>query len=85
MSRPGPPCPDPGTDPAYAALKARIIARTGHHYYADKDDLLFDRLRRRFKACNVADAAAYDARLNEGAGEWAALEAEGVGTVPTQG
>lgn len=68
--------PSPHADPGYAALKARIIARTGHHYYADKDDLLFDRLRRRFKACNVADAAAYDARLNEGAGEWAALEAE---------
>ena len=68
--------PSPHADPGYPALKARIIARTGHHYYADKDDLLFDRLRRRFKACNVADAAAYDARLNEGAGEWAALEAE---------
>jgi len=71
-----PPGPSPHDDPGYAALKARIIARTGHHYYADKDDLLFDRLRRRFKACNVADAAAYDARLNAGAGEWAALEAE---------
>ena len=68
--------PSPHADPGYAALKARIIARTGHHYYADKDDLLFDRLRRRFKACNVADAAAYDARLDDGAGEWAALEAE---------
>ncbi|MCJ2039698.1 protein-glutamate O-methyltransferase CheR [Methylobacterium sp. J-059] len=71
-----PPGPSPHDDPGYAVLKARIIARTGHHYYADKDDLLFDRLRRRFKACNVADAAAYDARLNAGAGEWAALEAE---------
>ncbi|WP_375462779.1 CheR family methyltransferase [uncultured Methylobacterium sp.] len=68
--------PSPHADPGYAPLKARIIARTGHQYYADKDDLLFDRLRRRFKACNVADAAAYGARLDDGEGEWAALEAE---------
>lgn len=63
-------------DPGYAALKARIIARTGHAYYADKDDLLLDRLRRRFKVCGVADSTAYDARLNGEPGEWAALEAE---------
>ena len=79
MSRPGPPCPDPGTDPAYAALKARIIARTGHHYYADKDDLLIERLRRRFRAAAAADCAAYAALLSDGAqgeAEWARLEAE---------
>jgi chemotaxis protein methyltransferase CheR len=63
-------------DPAYAALKARIIARTGHHYYADKDDLLSDRLRRRFRALGVADAAAYAALLERAAEEWTALEAE---------
>ena len=74
MRRPA--SPNPHADPGYAALKARIIARTGHHYYADKDDLLFDRLRRRFRVCNVADAAAYQAMLDAGAGEWAALEAE---------
>ncbi|KAB1071471.1 CheR family methyltransferase [Methylobacterium planeticum] len=70
---------DPHGDPGYAALKARIIARTGHHYYADKDDLLFDRLRRRFKACGVPDSGAYLAHLEDrrtGPREWAALESE---------
>ncbi|MBP1183413.1 protein-glutamate O-methyltransferase CheR [Methylobacterium sp. PvR107] len=79
MPRPGIPRPDPGADPAYAALKARIVARTGHHYYADKDDLLIERLRRRFRASGSADCAAYAALLSEGAqgeAEWARLEAE---------
>ncbi|CAA2104853.1 Chemotaxis protein methyltransferase [Methylobacterium bullatum] len=69
----------PERDPTFAALKARVIARTGHHYYADKDDLLFDRLRKRFKACRLADSAAYLAYLDAeatGPAEWAALEAE---------
>lgn len=69
----------PETDPAFAELKARIIARTGHHYYVDKDDLLFDRLHRRFRASGTADGATYLARLSDpalGAAEWAALEAE---------
>ncbi|MFD0936364.1 CheR family methyltransferase, partial [Methylobacterium trifolii] len=68
--------PSPHADPGYAALKAQIVARTGHHYYADKDDLLFDRLRRRFKARGVDSAAAYRALLLADADEWAALEAE---------
>lgn len=66
-------------DPGFPALKARIIARTGHHYYADKDDLLFDRLRKRFRALGLADATAYAACLDDrltGGPEWAALEAE---------
>ncbi|MGU3539077.1 CheR family methyltransferase [Methylobacterium sp. A54F] len=70
---------NPHDDPAYAALKGRVVARTGHHYYADKDDLLFDRLRRRFKACGLRDCAGYLARLDDreaGPAEWAALEAE---------
>lgn len=69
----------PETDPAFAELKARIIARTGHHYYVDKDDLLFDRLHRRFRASGTADGAGYLARLSDpalGAAEWTALEAE---------
>ena len=69
----------PHADPAFPALKARIIARTGHHYYADKDDLLLDRLRKRFKANGLEGAAAYAALLDDrtlGAAEWAALEAE---------
>ena len=79
MPRSGTPRPDPGADPAYAALKARIIARTGHHYYIDKDDLLIERLRRRFRASGSADCAAYAALLSDGAqgeAEWARLEAE---------
>lgn len=71
--------PDSQTDPAFPALKARIIARTGHHYYVDKDDLLLDRLRKRFKANDLPGAAAYAALLDDrtrGAAEWAALEAE---------
>jgi chemotaxis protein methyltransferase CheR len=79
MARPRSPRPDPGADPAYAALKARIIARTGHHYYTDKDELLIERLHRRFRAAAVPDCAAYAALLSDGdAGEaeWARLEAE---------
>lgn len=74
MRRPG-----LASDPAFPALKARIIARTGHHYYADKDDLLLDRLRKRYKANALTEAAAYLALLDDrtlGAPEWAALEAE---------
>ncbi|AWN44096.1 CheR family methyltransferase [Methylobacterium durans] len=70
---------DPFADPGYADLKAEIIARTGHQYYADKDGLLFDRLRRRFRASGAGDATAYRALLaqgQDGAREWAALEAE---------
>ncbi|MGU3663789.1 CheR family methyltransferase [Methylobacterium sp. A49B] len=79
MARLRSPRPDPGADPAYAALKARIIARTGHHYYADKDELLIERLHRRFRAAAIPDCAAYAALLSDGdAGEaeWARLEAE---------
>jgi chemotaxis protein methyltransferase CheR len=78
MPRPGSLRPDLGADPAYAPLKARIIARTGHHYYADKDDLLIERLHRRFRAAATADCAAYAALLSDGAqgeAEWARLEA----------
>ena len=77
MSRP--PRSGPEADPGFASLKARIIARTGHHDYADKDDLLFDRLRKRFRAQGLADATAYGALLDDraaGGPEWAALEAE---------
>ncbi|MBX9930597.1 MAG: protein-glutamate methyltransferase [Methylobacterium sp.] len=71
--------PGPGEDPDYPALKALVIARTGHHYYLDKDSLLFDRLHRRFKACGLADSGGYLARLKDreaGPPEWAALESE---------
>lgn len=67
-----------GADPGFPALKEQVIARTGHNYYIDKDDLLHDRVRRRLKICGLPDCTAYLARL-EGPGgreEWAALEAE---------
>ncbi|KQP91224.1 protein-glutamate methyltransferase [Methylobacterium sp. Leaf113] len=74
-----PPRSGPEVDPGFPALKARIIARTGHHYYADKDDLLFDRLRKRFRVLGLTDSTAYAAWLDDrlaGGPEWAALEAE---------
>lgn len=79
VASPRQPRPGPDLDPAYPPLKALVIARTGHHYYEDKDDLLFDRLCRRFKACGLADARAYLAHLADpesGPPEWTALEAE---------
>ncbi|ACL60294.1 CheR family methyltransferase [Methylobacterium nodulans] len=66
----------PTDDPAFATLKAAIVARTGHHYYADKDDLLWERLRPRLRAAAAPDAAAYLAVLRESQAEWEALEAE---------
>ncbi|GJD63037.1 CheR family methyltransferase [Methylobacterium frigidaeris] len=66
----------PTGDPAFAALKARLVARTGHHYYADKDDLLWERVGRRMRARGVPDPAGYLALLEESEGEWAALESE---------
>ncbi|MGX7708481.1 CheR family methyltransferase [Methylobacterium sp. Gmos1] len=63
-------------DPAFAALKARLVARTGHHYYADKDDLLWERVGRRMRARGSADPAGYLMLLEESEAEWAALEAE---------
>ena len=65
-------------DPVFPALKARVIARTGHNYYEDKDDLLYDRLRKRMRVRGLSDCAAYLTLLEGAAGreEWAALEAE---------
>ncbi|MGN7123110.1 CheR family methyltransferase [Methylorubrum thiocyanatum] len=65
-------------DPGFPALKERVIARTGHNYYEDKDDLLYDRLRKRMRMCGVGDCTAYRVLLEGAAGrdEWAALEAE---------
>lgn len=79
MRRPGRFRPIPDGDPAYAGLKARVIARTGHAYYADKDELLIERLHRRLRATGSADLAAYHALLADpaaGEAEWALLEAE---------
>ena len=70
------PGPAPTADPAFAALKSRLVARTGHHYYADKDDLLWERVGRRMRVRGVPDPAGYLALLGESAAEWAALESE---------
>ena len=67
------------SDAAFARLKQLIIERTGHFYYQDKDTLLWERLRRRFRAAGAPDSAAYLRHLSDpaaGEAEWAALEAE---------
>lgn len=67
----------PGTlDPAFAAIKRRIVERTGHHYYEDKDDILFERVRRRVTEARAGGFEAYLHRLDDpvdGPAEWAAL------------
>jgi chemotaxis protein methyltransferase CheR len=73
------PPPDAVSDLGFAILKQAIIARTGHHYYADKDNLLRDRLDRRLKATGCGDLRDYLALLGQpaaGAEEWQELEAE---------
>jgi chemotaxis protein methyltransferase CheR len=63
---------------AFLALKERVIARTGHFYYQDKDDLLWDRVLRRMTARGFEDCTAYLALLEsrDGEAEWSALEAD---------
>jgi chemotaxis protein methyltransferase CheR len=70
--------PAPKDDPAYRALKDAVIARTGHFYYVDKDDLLFERIEKRRRAVAAPTVAAYIERLSGpgGEAEWNALEAE---------
>ncbi|WP_448187759.1 CheR family methyltransferase [Azospirillum sp. sgz301742] len=50
-------------DPAFARVKAEIIARTGLAYYADKDAALAERLTRRLDERGVARLADYLALL----------------------
>lgn len=67
----------PVDDPAFAAIKARIVERTGHHYYVDKDDQLFEHVSRRMAANGIDTLAEYAARLADpeaAAAEWRALE-----------
>lgn len=61
---------------AFGRLKQQVIARTGHHYYEDKEDLLWERVRKRIRGGSVE---AYLERLDDadtGPSEWMALEAE---------
>jgi chemotaxis protein methyltransferase CheR len=64
---------------SFAVIKQAIIDRTGHHYYADKDNLLRDRLDRRLNATGCGALPEYLSLLNHpalGAAEWRELEAE---------
>jgi chemotaxis protein methyltransferase CheR len=66
-------------DAGFSKLKGRVIERTGHFYYQDKDDLLWERVRKRLNATGLRDSAQYLALLNDpasGEAEWARLEAE---------
>jgi chemotaxis protein methyltransferase CheR len=66
-------------EPDFDRLARRVIERTGHHYYADKPDLLWDRLSRRLHETRLRGCAEYLERLNDpvkGEAEWSALEAE---------
>jgi chemotaxis protein methyltransferase CheR len=61
---------------AFARIRAALIERTGHHYYADKDRLLRARLQERQEALGLDGLDAYEARLgsDRGEAEWRALE-----------
>lgn len=62
-------------DEAFGAVKALVIARTGHHYYADKDVQLADRIAQRLAATGDTTLADYLARLRDPADpEWRQLE-----------
>jgi chemotaxis protein methyltransferase CheR len=66
-------------DAEFLRLKALLIRRTGHFYYDDKDDLLWERVRRRLRALGLPGTGAYLDRLADpalGEAEWTALEAE---------
>jgi len=66
-------------DAGFPKLKSRIIERTGHFYYQDKDDLLWERVRKRLHAIGARDCSQYLDRLDDpssGPAEWALLEAD---------
>lgn len=73
------PPPRPLPDAEFPRLKQAIIARTGHFYYQDKDDLLWDRVVKRLAATRTSGSGDYLRQLSDaadGEAEWAALEAE---------
>ncbi|MGO4388987.1 CheR family methyltransferase [Microvirga sp. 2YAF29] len=70
---------NPLLDAGFPKLKSRIIERTGHFYYQDKDDLLWERVRKRMRATSTGDSTQYLALLDDrisGPAEWTKLEAE---------
>lgn len=71
--------PFAGPGSAFARLKQAIIERTGHFYYEDKNDLLWERVERRLRPSGAVGLDAYLAILDDplgGPAEWTALEAE---------
>jgi chemotaxis protein methyltransferase CheR len=71
--------PESPAESSFAIIKQKVIARTGHHYYADKDHLLRHRLDRRLSATGCRGLPDYLSLLNHpgaGAVEWQELEAE---------
>ena len=69
----------PLIDAGFPQLKSRIIERTGHFYYQDKDDLLWERVRKRLRATGLRDSTQYLSLLGDpisGPAEWSRLEAE---------
>lgn len=70
---------NPLLDSGFPLLKSRIIERTGHFYYQDKDDLLWERVRKRLRVTGLDDSTQYLALLEDaisGPAEWTRLEAE---------
>lgn len=70
---------NPLLDAGFPKLKSRIIERTGHFYYQDKDDLLWERVRKRMRATATSDSTQYLTLLDDkisGLAEWTKLEAE---------
>lgn len=62
-------------DEAFAEVKALVIARTGHHYYIDKDAQLAERIAHRMAETGDATLAAYRGRLRDPDDrEWPLLE-----------
>ena len=64
---------------SFTAIKQAVIDRTGHHYYADKDSLLQDRLNRRMMATGCQGLPDYLSLLDHpaaGPAEWRELESE---------
>src|SRR5215217_7908765 len=73
------PIPVPLLDAGFPHLKSRVIERTGHFYYQDKDDLLWERVRKRLRATALPDSIQYLNLLNDaisGPAEWGKLETE---------
>jgi chemotaxis protein methyltransferase CheR len=69
----------PLLDAGFPHLKSRVIERTGHFYYQDKDDLLWERVRKRLRATGLPDSVQYLNLLEDpisGSAEWSKLEAE---------